>query len=164
MAVKIRLQRLGRTHQPFYRVVASDSRRKRSGEACEILGTYDPHLASKNVQVDIERVHVWVRSGASYTEGAGNVLKHAGYELHPAEVLEARAKAKAKAKAKRQSRKKTAETPKGTFVKPSRRARRRHQARLKAARMADLAKEEEARAKDAAEAEKAEAASESSDS
>ena len=44
MAVHIRLARLGRTHRPFYRVVAIDSRNHREGRAAEVLGTYDPML------------------------------------------------------------------------------------------------------------------------
>ena len=47
MAVHIRLARLGRTHRPFYRVVAIDSRNHREGRAAEVLGTYDPMLAEK---------------------------------------------------------------------------------------------------------------------
>ncbi|MDA3963637.1 MAG: 30S ribosomal protein S16 [Planctomycetota bacterium] len=158
MAVKIRLQRLGRTHKPYYRVVATDGRRKRSGEACEILGVYDPTLAEKTVQVDMEQVHKWIRNGADYSEGAASILKHAGYELYPAEVLEARAAVKAKLKKRRQERKKSGETAKGTYVKPTRRALNKHKAKLKAVRMAELAKEQEAKAKAAAEAEAAAAA------
>ena len=41
MAVRIRLARIGRTHRPFYRIVAIDSRCHRGGLANEILGTYD---------------------------------------------------------------------------------------------------------------------------
>ena len=158
MAVRIRLKRLGRTHRPFYRVVATESRRPRSGESCEVVGTYDPSMAEKPLQVDIEKVHTWLRQGAQYSEGVRTLLKNNGYEVYPADVLEAKAKAKAKTKAKRQGRKKTTETAKGTYVKPTRRALKKHEAKLKAERLAKLNAEAEARAKAKAEAEAAEAA------
>ncbi|MHC5067260.1 MAG: 30S ribosomal protein S16 [Planctomycetota bacterium] len=139
MAVRIRLSRIGQTHRPMYRVVATDSRRQRSGAACEILGTYNPHLAEKNIQVDIERVHAWLRQGALFTDSVESLLKREGYEVVPAEVVEAKAKQAAKRKTKRLARKKSAETAKGTFVKPSRRAVLKHKAKLKAERMAQQA-------------------------
>ena len=139
MAVRIRLNRIGRTHSPVYRVVAVDSRRPRSsGAACEVLGTYNPSLADKNIQVDIERVHAWLRNGALYTESVASLLKRAGYEAFPADLAEAKAKKVAKAKANRKSRKKS-EATKGTFVKASRRAVLKHKAKLKAERMAQQA-------------------------
>ena len=42
MPVRLRLQRLGRTHAPVYRVVAADSRAPRDGRFIEIVGTYNP--------------------------------------------------------------------------------------------------------------------------
>ena len=42
MAVKLRLTRMGKTKQPMYRVVATDSHTKRDGEYIELIGTYNP--------------------------------------------------------------------------------------------------------------------------
>ena len=42
MAVRIRLQRVGKKKKPFYRIVAVDSRKKRDGEVIENLGQYQP--------------------------------------------------------------------------------------------------------------------------
>jgi len=42
MVVRLRLQRFGRTHAPFYRIVAADSRAPRDGRFIEIIGTYNP--------------------------------------------------------------------------------------------------------------------------
>jgi len=42
MVVRLRLQRFGRTHAPFYRIVAADSRAPRDGRFIEIVGTYNP--------------------------------------------------------------------------------------------------------------------------
>jgi len=40
MVVRLRLQRFGRTHSPFYRIVAADSRAKRDGKFLEVVGVY----------------------------------------------------------------------------------------------------------------------------
>lgn len=61
--VKIRLSRIGRTHAPVYRIVAIDSRKKRDGEALEILGTYNPYT-KELIQFHRERIDAWVAQGA----------------------------------------------------------------------------------------------------
>lgn len=67
MSVKIRLSRVGKKHAPYYRIVAIDSRKKRDGEALEILGTYDP-ISSKIIQFYSDRVDEWVKKGAVLSE------------------------------------------------------------------------------------------------
>ena len=42
MAVKIRLHRMGAKKNPFYRIVAIDSRKSRDGEYIEQIGYYNP--------------------------------------------------------------------------------------------------------------------------
>ena len=42
MAVKIRLTRIGRHKDPFFRVVAADSHYARDGRIIEQIGYYDP--------------------------------------------------------------------------------------------------------------------------
>ena len=42
MAVKIRLTRMGAKKAPFYRIVATDSRKARDGMYIEQIGYYDP--------------------------------------------------------------------------------------------------------------------------
>lgn len=65
--VKIRLTRMGRTHSPVYRIVAVDSRKKRDGEALEILGTYDPST-KELVQFHADRIEHWVSQGAQLSD------------------------------------------------------------------------------------------------
>ncbi len=65
--VKIRLTRIGRTHAPMYRIVAMDSRKKRDGEALEILGTYNP-ATKEIVQFHDARINEWVSKGAQVTD------------------------------------------------------------------------------------------------
>ena len=60
----IRLRRMGGRNKPYYRVVVSDSRRTPTSEAVEELGSYDPHANPPKVQMDRERVSMWVSKGA----------------------------------------------------------------------------------------------------
>ena len=73
MAVKLRLQRFGSHKNPYYRVVASDSRRARDGKFLEILGTYDP--LKSVVAVDAEKVAKWMKNGAQPTDTVKSLLK-----------------------------------------------------------------------------------------
>ncbi|MFW5750339.1 MAG: 30S ribosomal protein S16 [Planctomycetota bacterium] len=139
MAVHIRLARHGRTHRPFYRVVAIDQREHREGRACEILGTYDPMLSEKNITVDIDRVHAWIRQGAQYTNNLAAVLAFGGYELYPEDVLERRQKHIVRRKARRKARPKK---DGAKWQKPSRRSVRKHRTQLKAQHKTQLAAEQ----------------------
>ena len=66
MAVVIRLQRTGKPHQPYYRVVAIEKARAASGKPVEILGSYDPRqpAAGKKVVLKKERYAHWIKVGA----------------------------------------------------------------------------------------------------
>ncbi len=74
MAVKIRLSRIGRTHTPFFRIVAIDSRKKRDGEALDILGTYNPRTGEL-IQFHDERIQEWVSKGAIMTDSVKKLQK-----------------------------------------------------------------------------------------
>lgn len=71
--VKLRLQRYGTHKTPYYRVVASDSRRARDGKFLEILGTYDP--LKSVVSIDADKVQKWLSNGAQPTETVRSLLK-----------------------------------------------------------------------------------------
>lgn len=74
MAVKIRLARLGKTHTPVYRIVAIDSRKKRDGEALDILGTFNP-LTGEIAQFHSDRIEQWIAKGAVPTEAVVKLQK-----------------------------------------------------------------------------------------
>lgn len=80
MAVRIRLKKTGRRHQPAFRIVAADARAKRDGKVLEILGHYDPLAADADKQVAIkrERVAYWLSVGAQPTDTVAGILKRAG--------------------------------------------------------------------------------------
>ncbi len=74
MAVTIRLSRIGKIHKPVYRIVAIDSRKKRDGEALDILGTYNP-LTGEIVQFHEERINDWISKGALVSDAVKKIQK-----------------------------------------------------------------------------------------
>ena len=80
MAVKIRLRRMGKKKEPFYRIVVADSRTKRDGTCIEEIGTYDPTTDPSTFKVDEEAARKWLSVGAQPTEVVAKILKLAGIE------------------------------------------------------------------------------------
>lgn len=68
MAVKIRLKRLGKKKQPFYRIVVMDSRVPRDGKALEEIGLYQPWLKQKQTRLDLVKYEGWIGKGAQPTD------------------------------------------------------------------------------------------------
>lgn len=81
MAVHLRLQRLGKPHRPYYRVVAIDQRAKRDGKPIEILGQYDAVPKDKVVTINKERAEYWLKQGAKPSQTVASVLKKAGVAI-----------------------------------------------------------------------------------
>ncbi len=78
MAVKLRLMRVGKTKQPTYRVVASDSRSPRDGRFIEIVGQYNPRQEPSVVAIDNDKALRWLRNGAQPTERVQKLLETSG--------------------------------------------------------------------------------------
>jgi len=78
VAVKIRLKRMGKIRQPFYRIVVADSHVKRDGIAIEQIGQYHPKSNPSHIQVDSERVQYWLSVGAQPTEPVRAILSRTG--------------------------------------------------------------------------------------
>ncbi len=78
MAVKIKLKRLGKIREPYYRVVIADSRTKRDGRAIEEIGKYHPKLEPSLIDIDSERVQYWLSVGAQPTESVQHLLTITG--------------------------------------------------------------------------------------
>ncbi|WP_459611507.1 30S ribosomal protein S16 [Corynebacterium urogenitale] len=78
MAVKIKLQRLGKIRTPEYRVIVADARTRRSGKAIENLGIYQPTYEPSVIRIDSERVQYWLGVGAQPTEPVLALLKVTG--------------------------------------------------------------------------------------
>ncbi|MHA6793255.1 30S ribosomal protein S16 [Pseudonocardia bannensis] len=78
MAVKIKLMRLGKIRQPYYRIVVADARTRRSGRAIETIGKYHPKNNPSLIEVDSERAQYWLGVGAQPTESVQNLLEITG--------------------------------------------------------------------------------------
>ena len=78
MAVKLRLMRMGKKKQPFYRVVAADSTSPRDGRFIEILGTYDPRAEPSKVEIDNTKAVRWLKNGAQPTDRVARLLTESG--------------------------------------------------------------------------------------
>lgn len=77
MAVKIRLMRIGTKKRPFYRVVAVDERKKRTGGYLELLGTYNPLTEPKEIILKKDRVEFWKKQGAVLSDGFLRIIGEA---------------------------------------------------------------------------------------
>lgn len=76
--VKLRLRRMGSNDQPFYRIVAVDSRVKQVGKYIESVGWYDPKPDPFKLNVDTERAIYWLSVGAQPTDTVRSLLRKAG--------------------------------------------------------------------------------------
>jgi small subunit ribosomal protein S16 len=76
--VTIRLSRGGAKKQPFYHVVATDSRARRDGRYIERLGFYNPVARGDSavVQINLERVDHWLGVGARMSDRVAKIVKN----------------------------------------------------------------------------------------
>ena len=79
MALRIRLQRHGARHNPFYRMVVTESAHRRDGRFVEMLGYYNPKARGqdKELQLKIDRVDYWVGVGAKPSDTARSLIRRA---------------------------------------------------------------------------------------
>ena len=61
MAVKIRFKRMGRKKSPFYRIVAIDSSKRRSGREIERLGWFNPVSSNHDCNIKEDLVIKWLK-------------------------------------------------------------------------------------------------------
>ena len=83
--VVIRLARVGKKHDPKYRITVADSRKYVTGKFIEVLGTYIPTPMGKEqkVTVNAEKAKAWLTQGAQPSDTVRHVLKLAGIETKP---------------------------------------------------------------------------------
>jgi len=65
MATRIRLRRVGRKGQSYFRIVVT-------------LGHYNPRTNPADIQVDAEQARAWLDKGALPTDTVRSLLKKAG--------------------------------------------------------------------------------------
>ena len=80
MSVRIRMKKLGRRHQPFFRICAVDQRAPRDGRVLEELGTYDPRVNDLNARaiLNAERISYWLGVGAQPSDNVRVLIKKYG--------------------------------------------------------------------------------------
>ena len=81
MAVRLRLHRMGKKKQPYYRIVAIDSRTARDGKYLESLGTYNPRTEPTTLQIVEERALYWLDRGAKPSDTVQTLLSRQGILL-----------------------------------------------------------------------------------
>lgn len=78
MAVKIKLARLGKIRQPYYRIIVADARTRRGGKVIETIGKYHPKDEPSLIQVNSERAQYWLGVGAQPTQPVQRLLEVTG--------------------------------------------------------------------------------------
>ena len=88
--VRLRSQRYGSKKNPFYRIVATDSRNPRDVRYIEVVGTYNPLTNPATIKFDTEKVMKWLKAGAKPTDTVKSLLTKEGLIV---KFLEEKAKA-----------------------------------------------------------------------
>ncbi len=70
--IKIRLSRLGSKGKIFYRVVAINEQKKRSGGFLDIIGYWHPQTNEKTLSK--EKIKMWKEKGAIVTKAVEKLL------------------------------------------------------------------------------------------
>jgi small subunit ribosomal protein S16 len=80
VSVVIRMKKIGRSHQSFFRICAMDKRQPRHGRPLEELGTYDPLVKDTDARARLkaERVDYWLSVGALPSEKVAVLIKKYG--------------------------------------------------------------------------------------
>lgn len=78
MSVKLRFTRMGRHKDPFYRIVAADSRFARDGRYIEQIGTFDPSVKENGANIDEELALKWLNLGATPSDSVRALLSEKG--------------------------------------------------------------------------------------
>ena len=77
MALKIRMTRVGSTHNPIYRVAVAEARSRRDGAAVEQIGNYNPRAKGNQLTLDVARYEYWLKQGAKPSDTVNGLYKQA---------------------------------------------------------------------------------------
>lgn len=64
MSTTIRLSRMGKKHQPLYRVVVKTTRDRRDGKYIEEVGFYNPGTNPSTFTLKKDRIKYWLEKGS----------------------------------------------------------------------------------------------------
>lgn len=74
----IRLTRVGRRNQAFFRVVVTERSRSTKSSVIEIVGSFNPRDRKKSLVLKKERILYWLSKGAQTSATVHNILVSAG--------------------------------------------------------------------------------------
>ena len=74
----IRLQRVGKTKRPTFRLVISENARDTQDRYLELLGTYNPNDKEKGLVLKADRISYWLGKGAQSSSTVHNLLAKQG--------------------------------------------------------------------------------------
>lgn len=116
--VVIRLARAGAKKNPFYHMVATDSRNRRDSSYVEKLGYFNPVARGQEVElhIDLEKMQYWQNVGAKLSDRVQALVKKFRKDNAIAQEPVAK-KAVAKTKKSASTTEKTAETSSSTPAK-----------------------------------------------
>jgi small subunit ribosomal protein S16 len=77
MSVKIRLRRVGRKKQPYYRLVVTDSASPRDGAYLDTVGFYNPKRQPAELRLDLDKVEEWTGRGAEMSPTVRSLVSKA---------------------------------------------------------------------------------------
>lgn len=76
--VRLRMQRVGKPHQPHFRLVAIHGTKARDAAGLEVIGHYHPDEKTNKITVNTDRLKHWLKHGAQPSDTVRTVLKAAG--------------------------------------------------------------------------------------
>ena len=78
MATRIRLRRMGRRGQSYFRIVVADQKAPRDGRFVATIGHYNPRTDPAEIKVNTDQAQAWLAKGAKPTDTVRSLLKKAG--------------------------------------------------------------------------------------
>lgn len=72
---------MGKKKQPFYRIVAADSRTRRDGKYIDKIGHYNPITNPAEIVINEEKAFYWLKNGAIPTDTVKNLFSQKGIML-----------------------------------------------------------------------------------
>jgi small subunit ribosomal protein S16 len=71
----IRLSRIGKKKNAFYRVVVIERTRPRNGRVRELVGTYDPLKKPAEIKLNGDRIKYWLGVGAQPSDTVRSFIR-----------------------------------------------------------------------------------------
>ncbi len=163
MAVHIRLRRMGKKKQPFYRIVAADSRRARDGRFLEVIGTYSPIEKPAKVKLFEDRITYWLNEGAVPSDTVNSLFTQVGFNEKYLRAKKGEDVSEVALKTEITERPKKTRKMKKAAVAKAEEAKVAEETKVKKAKAAEEAKAKEAKAAEEAKANEAPTETDSSD-